>query len=159
MGMSDYVRGLRERIGRDYLLMPSAAAIVRNDDGRILLVQSLEGHWQLPGGAVDPDEHPEEALRRECLEEANAVVRPTRLLAAVGGPSHRYTYANGDEVGFVVSVYEAELLGGDLRPDQDETQAVGWFAEEDLAQLELSPVTRATLAELLDPARLFPAGG
>jgi 8-oxo-dGTP pyrophosphatase MutT (NUDIX family) len=149
MGMSDYVRGLRERIGHDYLLQPSVAAIVRDADGRILLVQSLEGRWQLPGGAVDPDEHPEEALRRECLEEANAIVRPTRLLAAVGGPGHRYTYANGDEVGFVVSAYEAELLGGDLQPDHDETRAVGWFAEEDLEQLELSPVTRATFAELL----------
>jgi 8-oxo-dGTP pyrophosphatase MutT (NUDIX family) len=152
MGMSDYVRGLRERIGHDYLLMPSAAAIVRDGEGRILLVQSLEGRWQLPGGAVDPDEHPEEALMRECLEEANAVVRPTRLLAAVGGPGHRYTYDNGDEVGFVVSVYEAELLGGDLRPDHDETQNVGWFSPEELGKLELSPVTRATLAELLrDP--------
>jgi 8-oxo-dGTP pyrophosphatase MutT (NUDIX family) len=149
MGMSDYVRRLRERIGHDYQLMPSAAAIVRDAGGRILLVQSLEGRWQLPGGAVDPDEHPEEALRRECLEEANAVVRPTRLLAAVGGPGHRHTYGNGDEVGFVVSVYEAELLGGDLRPDHDETQDVGWFAEEELRQLELSPVTRATLAEVL----------
>lgn len=149
MGMSDYVRGLRERIGHDYLLQPAVAAIVRDAEGRILLVQSLEGRWQLPGGAVDPDEHPEEALRRECLEEANATVRPTRLLAAVGGPSHRYTYENGDEVGFVVSAYEAELLGGDLRPDHDETQAVGWFAEEELEQLELSPVTRATLAEAL----------
>jgi 8-oxo-dGTP pyrophosphatase MutT (NUDIX family) len=159
MGMSAYVRRLRERIRHEYLLMPSVAAIVRDGEGRILLVQSVEGHWQLPGGAVDPDEHPQEALRRECLEEANAVVRPTRLLAAVGGPGHRYTYENGDEVGFVVSVYEVELLGGHLRSDHDETQAVGWYAEEDLEQLELSPVTRATLAELLDPARFFPAGG
>ena len=149
MGMSDYVRRLRERIGHDYLLMPSVAAIVRDAEGRILLVQSLERRWQLPGGAVDPDEHPEEALRRECREEANAIVRPTRLLAAIGGPGHRYTYANGDEVGFVVSAYEAELLGGELRPDHDETQDVGWFSPDELEQLELSPVTRATLRTLL----------
>jgi 8-oxo-dGTP pyrophosphatase MutT (NUDIX family) len=149
MGMSDYVRGLRERIGHDYLLMPSVAAIVRDAEGRILLVQSVEGRWQLPGGAVDPDEHPEEALRRECLEEANADVQPIRLLAAVGGPRHRHTYPNGDEVGFVVSAYEAELLGGDLRPDHEETQNVGWFRREDLGSLELSGVTRATLGAAL----------
>ena len=95
MGMSDYVRGLRDRIGNDFLLMPTVAAIVRNESGRILLVQGVEGPWQLPGGAVDPDEHPEEALQRECREEANAIVRPIRLLAAVGGPQHRHTYANG----------------------------------------------------------------
>jgi hypothetical protein len=75
-------------------------------------------------------------------------VRPIRLLAAVGGPHHRHTYQNGDEVGFVVSVYEAELLGGELRPDHEETQAVGWFAQEDLEGLQLSGVSRATLGSL-----------
>jgi 8-oxo-dGTP pyrophosphatase MutT (NUDIX family) len=149
MGMSDYVRGLREKIGHAFLLMPSVAAIVRDEAGRILLVQSVEGRWQLPGGAVDPGETPEDALRRECLEEANAVVRPTRLLAAVGGPRHRHTYANGDEIGFVISVYEAELLGGELRPDHEETQAVAWFALEELGELAMSDPTRATLRAVL----------
>lgn len=148
MGMSDYVRDLRERIGHRFLLMPTVAAIVRDDGGRILLVQGMEGHWQLPGGAVDPDEHPEEAVRRECLEEANAVVRPTGLLAAVGGPHHRHTYANGDEAGFVISVYEAALLGGELRPDDEETQAVGWFAQDELDGLPMSAASRATLDAL-----------
>ena len=147
MGMSDYVRGLREKIGHDFLLMPSVAAILRDREGRILLVQSVEGRWQLPGGAVDPDETPEDALRRECLEEANAVVRPARLLATVGGPQHRHTYANGDEIGFVISLYEAELLGGELRPDHDEIQALRWFAPEELDGLEMTEATRATLRE------------
>lgn len=148
MGMSDYVRGLREKIGHSFLLMPSVAAIVRDGEGRILLVQGMEGRWQLLGGAVDPGETPEDALRRECREEANATVRPTRLLAAVGGPRHRHIYANGDEIGFVISVYEAELVGGELRPDHDETQAVGWFAPAQLHELELSDPVRATLETL-----------
>ena len=149
MGMSDYVRRLREKIGHDFVLMPTVAAIVRDGQGRILLVQGMEGRWQLPGGAVDPDEHPEDALRRECLEEASAVVRPTRLLAALGGPQNRHTYANGDEVGFVISVYEAELVAGELRPDHDETQAVAWFAPEELDRLEMGSPTRATLRAVL----------
>jgi ADP-ribose pyrophosphatase YjhB (NUDIX family) len=149
MGMSDYVRGLRERIGHEFLLMPTVAAVVRDGEGRILLVQGAEGRWQLPGGAVDPDEHPEEALRRECLEEMNAVVRPTRILAAVGGPHHRLTYENGDEVGFVVTAYETEVVAGDLRPDHDETQAVAWFAPEELEELAMGDPTRATLRAAL----------
>jgi len=148
MAMSDYMRRLRERVGHEFLLIPSVAAILRDPDGRILLVQGVEGSWQLPGGAIDPDEAPEDALRRECLEEANAVVQPTRLLAAVGGPEHRLTYANGDEIGFVISVYEAELVEGDLRPDDDETQAVRWFEPEELEVLPMRDPTRATLATL-----------
>jgi 8-oxo-dGTP pyrophosphatase MutT (NUDIX family) len=148
MGMSDYMRRLREKVGHEFVLIPSVAAILRDSGGRILLVQGMEGCWQLPGGAIDPDETPEDALRRECLEEANAVVRPTRLLAAVGGPEHRLTYANGDEIGFVISVYEAELVEGELRPDNDETRAVRWFEPGELPGLPMSDPTRATLATL-----------
>jgi len=50
--MSDYVRGLREKIGNDFLFMPSVAALIRDEGGRILLVQHVEGRWQLPGGWV-----------------------------------------------------------------------------------------------------------
>ncbi|HKU57328.1 MAG TPA: hypothetical protein VJP41_09935 [Gaiellaceae bacterium] len=46
------------------------------------------------------------------------------------------------------SVYEAELVAGDLRPDDEETQAVGWFAPEELAALPLGSVARATLETL-----------
>jgi len=148
MGMSDYVRGLREKVGHEFLLMPSVAAILRDPDGRILLVQGMEARWQLPGGAVDPDETPEEALRRECLEEANAVVQPRRLLAAVGGPQYRHTYANGDQVGFVISVYEADLVNDELWPDNEETQAVRWFDPAELERLPISDPTRAALRTL-----------
>ena len=149
MAISDYVRRLREKIGKDFLLVPSVAAIVRDGEGRILLVQGMEGRWQLPGGAVEPDEHPEEALQRECLEEANAIVRPTRLLTVHGGPQNRHTYANGDEIGFVISVYDVELLGGELRPDQDETRAVRWFTPAELDDLAMTNPTRAALRAAL----------
>ena len=59
--MSEYVRGLRERIGHDLLLMPSAHVLIRDGDERILLVRHVEGRWQLPGGAVAPGEGPAEA--------------------------------------------------------------------------------------------------
>jgi 8-oxo-dGTP pyrophosphatase MutT (NUDIX family) len=158
MGMSDYMRSLRAKVGHDYVVMPCAAVLVRDEDGRVLLVRHVEGRWQLPGGAVDPDESPAAAARRECREEASVDVELGRILGAFGGPEYRVRYANGDEVGVVSVVYEARIVAGMPAAGDDETQAVGWFAEEELAQLELSPVTRATLAELLDSAR-FPAGG
>ncbi len=50
----------------------SAAVIVRGD--RVLLTQRprgthLEDHWEFPGGKVEPDEDPREALARELREE------------------------------------------------------------------------------------------
>jgi 8-oxo-dGTP pyrophosphatase MutT (NUDIX family) len=146
--MSDYVRRLREKVGNDFLLMPSVAALIRGDDGRILFVQHVEGRWQLPGGAVDPGERPAAAMQRECREEAGIAVDPIRIAGVFGGPEYRITYANGDETGWVVTVYEARIVAGDPAPSDDETQAVGWFSFDELAGLELAPSTRETLRAL-----------
>ena len=97
MGMSDYVRGLRERIGHDFMLMPSVASLIRDDDGRVLLVRHVEGRWQLPGGAVDPDERPADAARREAREETGIEIEPVEVLGVFGGPEYRITYATGDD--------------------------------------------------------------
>jgi 8-oxo-dGTP pyrophosphatase MutT (NUDIX family) len=148
MGMSDYVRGLREKVGHDLLLMPCAAALVRDETGRILLVRHVDGPWQLPGGAIDPDESPEDAVRRECREEASIEIRTGRVVGAFGGPGYRRRYANGDEVGIVGLVYEAEIVSGTPQPGDDETQEVGWFAPADFEGLVLSAPSRAELAAL-----------
>jgi 8-oxo-dGTP pyrophosphatase MutT (NUDIX family) len=153
MGMSEYVRGLRAKIGNDFLLMPTVAARIVDDRGRLLLVQHVEGRWQLPGGAVDPGEHPADALRRECREEASVTVEIGALAGVFGGPEYRTTYANGDEAGFVTTVYDAAIAEGEPRPGDDETQAVGWFAPDDLAALEIGPATRATIRALSRPVR------
>jgi 8-oxo-dGTP pyrophosphatase MutT (NUDIX family) len=147
--MSDYIRRLREKIGNDFLFMPSVAAFIRDDDGRILLVQHVEGRWQLPGGAVEPGERPAAAMQRECLEEAGITVEPIRIAGVFGGPEYRITYANGDETGWVVTVFEARIAVGEPSPSDDETQAVGSFRPDEIAALEVGPATRETLRCLL----------
>ena len=45
-------------------------AIILNDKGHILLIKrSDDGTWSMPGGWVDANETPDEAIRREILEE------------------------------------------------------------------------------------------
>ncbi len=149
MGMSDYVRRLRELVGHEFLLMPAAVALVRGDGGRILLVQHVDGRWQLPGGAVDPDERPEEAACREAREEAGIEVELLGLAGVFGGPEYRITYANGDEAGWIVNVFHARIASGEPHPNDDETQAVGWFTPAEIAALELHASTRRTLSLLL----------
>jgi 8-oxo-dGTP pyrophosphatase MutT (NUDIX family) len=149
VGMSDYVRELRGKVGTDFLLMPSVSALIRDDEGRILFVQHVEGRWELPGGAVDPGERPAEAVQRECLEEAGIAVEPIRIAGVFGGPEYRITYTNGDEAGWVVTVFQARITAGEPAPSDDETQAVGWFTPEEVASLELVPSMRETLQCLL----------
>jgi 8-oxo-dGTP pyrophosphatase MutT (NUDIX family) len=149
MPMSDYVRGLRARIGTDLLLMPSSHVLIRDGDGRILLVQHFEGRWQLPGGAVDPGEGPGEAARRECVEELGVTVELERIVGVYGGPDHRFRYSNGDEVAWVVTIFAARILDGRPEPGDDEVDAVGWFAPEELDGLPLTIPTRSILDDVL----------
>ena len=59
-------------VPRTYAL---AAVVYAERDGKILLLKraggsALAGQWFLPGGAVEDDELPEDAARRELLEES-----------------------------------------------------------------------------------------
>lgn len=148
MAMSEYVRGLRAKVGNDLLFMPSVASFIR-DGERILLVRHFEGRWTLPGGGIEPGERPAEAARRECLEEAGIAVEILDIAGVYGGPEHRITYRNGDDAMWVVTVFDARIVEGDPKPSDDETIDVDWFAPEELDGLEQSPSTRAALRELL----------
>lgn len=59
-----------------------AAMLLRDHEGRVLIVEpSYKPYWELPGGAVEADESPRAAARREVIEELGLVREPGRLLA------------------------------------------------------------------------------
>lgn len=77
----DYVASLaRKRMG--------AAALVRDQAGQVLLVDPVyRDTWGLPGGAVEAEESPQAACRREIAEELG-LDRPTgRILVVDWVPS------------------------------------------------------------------------
>ena len=87
MPMSPYVRELRERLGNRRLLMPSVAGIVRDAQRRVLLVRQQDnGVWSTPGGIIELEDTPADAVVREVWEETGLVVRPQRIIGVYGGP-------------------------------------------------------------------------
>jgi ADP-ribose pyrophosphatase YjhB (NUDIX family) len=133
MGMSPYLRGIRERIGHDLILLPAVSIFIWDDDGRLLLVRGADtGTWQMVGGAVEPDESPADAARREATEETGVEVRLTGIRGVIGGPRFHHTYPNGDRVGFVSTMFDARVVAGEPRPDDDETTEVAWFEPAEL---------------------------
>jgi 8-oxo-dGTP pyrophosphatase MutT (NUDIX family) len=147
VGISPYLRRLREVVGHELLLLPSVAVLAWDEDGRLLLVREAQtGLWQTIGGAVEPDESPYEAAVREAAEEAGVRVQLERIRGVTGGRQFRMRYPNGDLVGYVATVFDAHVAKGVPRPDGEETIEVGWFAPQDLATAPLTEFTVSLFA-------------
>ncbi len=99
---------------------------------QVLLIQRAinpeKGKWALPGGYMDAGEMPEEALRRELLEEVHLAIRVTELLTILPMITNR-AHSQG-----IVLAYHAEAADPNaitLTCDDDACDA-GWFAPEEI---------------------------
>ncbi|HEX6908917.1 MAG TPA: NUDIX domain-containing protein [Longimicrobium sp.] len=139
MAISPYVRALRDRVGPARLLLPSVAALVYDDDGRLLLVRQRDGGvWSTPGGSMEPDETPADAVVRETWEETGLLVEPRRVAGVYGGPEFIVRYPGGDQSQYVMIVFECAVVRGEPRPDGDETLEVRYWRADEAAALPLS---------------------
>ena len=140
--------------------MPGVAAIVRDDENRVLFIRRADnGEWGLPAGAIDPGESPAAAAAREVREETGLEVRPTRIAGVFGGRGFRVRYENGDEAEYTVIVFDCEVVGGKLSPTDGEALELRYFAPDDAPELQvayprslLRPPRGSTEAPEFDPA-------
>ncbi|MFD7862251.1 NUDIX domain-containing protein [Streptomyces sp. NPDC059783] len=95
-----------------------AAAIITDEVGRVLLVHPTyrrDGSWLLPGGVVEPSEHPHVTCQREVTEELGLDLPLSAVLAVHSFSPHHPDLQPGTpcpgEVRFVFD-------GGTLAPDQ-----------------------------------------
>jgi 8-oxo-dGTP pyrophosphatase MutT (NUDIX family) len=130
-------------------IVPSVAAIIFDDAGRVLLQQRGDnGYWGLPGGSVELGETVAEAVVREVAEETGYTVEIVRLVGVYSDPRHTVVrYADGNAVQYVSSLFECRITGGDPLLS-DETLALDWFAPDDLPA-EFVPNHRPRLADAL----------
>jgi len=152
--MSQHVRRLRAALGSELLVLPSVTGIVYDERDRILLVQqSAGGIWSAPGGSVDPNETPANAVVREVWEETGLYVDPVRLLGVYGGPYCVVTYPNGDRTAYVMTVFECEVRGGTLRATSDETTAAAFVSASELSKYPTSLWVQHVLPGFYDRSR------
>lgn len=138
MPISEYYRGLREKVGSELLMVPSVAAVIRDEEGAILLLRKGgEQLWGLPAGAVEPGEKPSRALRREVFEETGLMVNPKRMIGVLGGEKYAYEYSNGDRVQYTVIVFACAIVKGTPRSMDGESEELRFFAKEELPELAI----------------------
>ncbi len=140
MPMSNYIRGLREKIGRDLIVHPSVAVAIPDRHGRILFGKHVEGNmWVLPGGLVEPEETPADAAVRETWEETGLFVELTGLIGAFGGPDFVVTYSNGDRVSYVNLLFRSRVISGEPKPDGEEIVEVRYLTRPEVKNSRHAP--------------------
>ncbi len=108
---------------------PCAGVLVVEDHCVLLVRRGIEpwkGCWDIPGGFVEGQEHPEEAARREVQEETGLDVR---LLGLHG--IYMDVYEDGDPRPTLNIYYVGQPVGGTLRAASDAIE-FDWFPFENL---------------------------
>ncbi len=102
------------------------------DDTILLVKESVDGLWTLPGGFADVGDSPAEAVERETLEESGFKVRTTKLCALYDRNKHPH------KPSFPFHLYKlfflCEITGGEPQTSH-ETDAVEFFPENELPPL------------------------
>lgn len=102
-------------------------------DHRILCAQRatgpLAGMWEFPGGKVETDETPAEALEREVTEELGCQISVGDRITTT---QHEYDFAL-----VTLTTFYCQLLAG--VPELTEHQAVRWLPAADLSRLDWAP--------------------
>jgi len=102
----------------------TAGAVVTDGRGRVLLLKHRfrpGSGWGMPGGFIEKNEQPEDALRRELREEVGLEIEHARLLAV-------RAFKEPKQIEIVFSCQAA----GDTDQLSFEIQRIAWFRPDEL---------------------------
>ena len=121
------------------------AAVI--EEGRILMVrETADGRWTLPGGWIDIGESPATAVEREVFEESGYRVEANKLAAVYDKLRHEHPPVPHHSY---LLFFLCTLLGGDPRTSL-ETSEVGWFEPDRLPELSVNRATRRQILRMFD---------
>ena len=128
------------------LVLVAACALI-DTDGRVLLTRRppgkpMAGLWEFPGGKVEPDERPEDALIRELKEELGIEVREA-CLSPLTFASHSY-----DDFQLLMPLWVCRRWDGFVNPH--EGQECTWVRPERLRDYPMPPADVPLIPSLVE---------
>lgn len=141
-----FVDGISREINGKMKTIRVVAAVIKavKEDGRTMIFATQRGYgefkggWEFPGGKIEAGETPQEALKREIMEELDTEV-------AVGEWIETVEY---DYPGFHLSMdcFWCEIVKGDLVLKEHE--AARWLTREELTDVEWLPADVAVAEKI-----------
>lgn len=130
------------------------AAIIKslNENGEPVIFATQRGYgefkdgWEFPGGKIEPGETPQEAVRREIMEELDAEIRVGALIDTI-----EYDYP---EFHLSMDCFWCEMVTGD--PVLKEHEAARWLTREQLSDVDWLPADRTIIGSI---AAALPCSG
>jgi 8-oxo-dGTP pyrophosphatase MutT (NUDIX family) len=128
-----YLGQLRALAGDRTLLFVGARGVVRDDDGRVLLIRrSDNGLWALPAGAMELGESIADCAVREVQEETGLTAERITPFAIYSGPAYTFTNMYGDTYQLYITSFRVDGYSGELVTVTDETTDARFFAVDEL---------------------------
>ena len=122
----------------DHTHLVSVAALVTNEEGKILLVNSPWRGWEYPGGLIEPGETFQQALHREIREEAGVEVEITGFVGI----------CKNVEKDIVNIDFTCRYVSGELTTSEESTEVI-WATPEEAFALITFPLTKKRLKQML----------
>ena len=124
-------------------LLSIVIGILRNTKNEVLLGKrmkgkNLKGYWEFPGGKIELNETPEEALFREFQEELGVEIGRSMKMESIS-----YQYDQYDVV--LIPFKIIDYIG---YPSGLEGQELIWRATDQLRELEILPANRSLVEKL-----------
>ena len=99
------------------------------DNGKVLLIQHLKGHWDIPKGHMEAGETEQETALREVKEETGVDVE----IISDKRYTLEYTVENGNLKEVVYFI--AKKIGGDEKAQETEVSEIRWLAFDEAVEM------------------------
>ena len=123
-----------------------AAAVIKevNDNGEPIIFATQRGYgefkdgWEFPGGKIEAGETPQEALKREIMEELDTKVKIGNLIDTI-----EYDYPNFH---LLMDCFWCETITGELV--LKEAEAAKWLRKDELDSVQWLPADLALIEKI-----------
>ena len=133
----------------------AAGALVRDGEGRILLVKHPRRGWEFPGGQVENGESLMEGVLREVREETGIEARITGI-SGIFATTTRHKAAWGEDLPPILNIdFRCERVSGEARISE-EHEDIGWFSQEEALEMVTHPRMHIRLEAMLRPDGTVP---